>query len=242
VSTPSDVIKRVKVFAAETRVLRGRQRTAGTGPRGLGRGCSRKALYGRPSERCSRGLAKCPAGRSRRRLRQENIRQPRSPPTQEKSEFQAGRNRDTDYWIPDRYSTRTIRERRREIRPEGYSPETDEPGRISQSRILPRESRESFCDSLAIERIEARENPPARILPIFYRERIVPSWISSDIRSSRSPNKERTTILVVGNQDIRRLAGHRKSSKHRKAEQLISQGQYIRILTESDFEQLVALL
>ncbi|MFW6118610.1 MAG: exonuclease domain-containing protein [Chloroflexota bacterium] len=53
-------------------------------------------------------------------------------------------------------------------------------------------------------------------------------------------NKE-TTILVVGNQDIRRLAGSEKSSKHRKAESLIMKGQQIRILQETDFKHLVDL-
>lgn len=50
-----------------------------------------------------------------------------------------------------------------------------------------------------------------------------------------------TTLLVVGDQDIRRLAGHEKSSKHRKAEELISKGRTIRILIESDFKRLVGL-
>jgi DNA polymerase-3 subunit epsilon len=45
----------------------------------------------------------------------------------------------------------------------------------------------------------------------------------------------KTTLLVVGDQDLTKLAGHEKSSKHRKAEQLISDGQPIRILAESDF-------
>ena len=49
----------------------------------------------------------------------------------------------------------------------------------------------------------------------------------------------RTTILVVGDQDIRRLAGNQKSSKHRKAEELINAGQPIRILRETDFRELV---
>jgi DNA polymerase-3 subunit epsilon len=49
------------------------------------------------------------------------------------------------------------------------------------------------------------------------------------------------TILVVGDQDIRVLAGHDKSSKHRKAEALIEKGQTIRILTEQDFTALVGL-
>lgn len=52
---------------------------------------------------------------------------------------------------------------------------------------------------------------------------------------------KKTTILVVGDQDIKRLAGHEKSSKHRKAEDLISKGQTIRILRETDFRELAQL-
>jgi DNA polymerase-3 subunit epsilon len=48
-----------------------------------------------------------------------------------------------------------------------------------------------------------------------------------------------TTMLVVGDQDLRRLAGHEKSSKHMKAEHLIGEGQLIRILGESDFMRIV---
>jgi DNA polymerase-3 subunit epsilon len=48
-----------------------------------------------------------------------------------------------------------------------------------------------------------------------------------------------TTLVVVGNQDIRQLAGHDKSSKHRKAEALQDMGHTIRILSESDFRRLV---
>jgi len=48
-----------------------------------------------------------------------------------------------------------------------------------------------------------------------------------------------TTLLVVGDQDIRLLNGHEKSSKHRKAEELIAKGQTIRILSESDFLSMV---
>ena len=50
-----------------------------------------------------------------------------------------------------------------------------------------------------------------------------------------------TTLLVVGDQDISKLAGHDKSSKHRKAEDLIASGQPIRILGETDFMRVVAL-
>ena len=52
---------------------------------------------------------------------------------------------------------------------------------------------------------------------------------------------KKTTLLVVGDQDIQRLAGLEKSSKHRKAEKLIAGGADIRILTESDFSELVRL-
>lgn len=44
-----------------------------------------------------------------------------------------------------------------------------------------------------------------------------------------------TTLLVVGDQDIDKLAGQLKSSKHRKAELLIEAGQPLRILGEADF-------
>lgn len=50
---------------------------------------------------------------------------------------------------------------------------------------------------------------------------------------------KKTTLLVVGDQDISKLAGHDKSSKHRKAEDLIGKGQNIRILGESDFLRLL---
>lgn len=50
---------------------------------------------------------------------------------------------------------------------------------------------------------------------------------------------KRTSILVVGDQDVSKLAGHEKSSKHRKAEQLVAGGHRIRIIRESDFNTLV---
>jgi DNA polymerase-3 subunit epsilon len=46
---------------------------------------------------------------------------------------------------------------------------------------------------------------------------------------------KKTTILVVGLQDESRLAGYEKSSKHRKAEELIAKGSDIKILSELDF-------
>jgi len=52
---------------------------------------------------------------------------------------------------------------------------------------------------------------------------------------------KKTTMLVVGDQDLKKLAGHEKSSKHRKAEELIDKGVPMRILKESDFKELARL-
>jgi len=53
---------------------------------------------------------------------------------------------------------------------------------------------------------------------------------------------KRTTILVVGDQDLSKLAGQEKSNKHRKAEKLVSQGQEIRIIGETDFMDMIQIL
>lgn len=50
---------------------------------------------------------------------------------------------------------------------------------------------------------------------------------------------KKTSILVVGDQDVAKLVGYEKSSKHRKAEELAAKGQQIRIIRESDFKVLV---
>ena len=52
---------------------------------------------------------------------------------------------------------------------------------------------------------------------------------------------QKTTFLVVGDQDIKHLAGHKKSSKHRKAEELINKGFLIKIIKETDFMDLVEM-
>ena len=46
---------------------------------------------------------------------------------------------------------------------------------------------------------------------------------------------KRTTLLIVGDQDLAKLAGHDKSNKHRKAEGMIAAGHPLRILAEGDF-------
>ncbi len=48
-----------------------------------------------------------------------------------------------------------------------------------------------------------------------------------------------TTLVVLGDQDLRKPAGYQKSSKQRKAEELIGSGQSLRIISESDFLRIV---
>lgn len=62
--------------------------------------------------------------------------------------------------------------------------------------------------------------------------------LEAGLTVSNSVSKK-TDYLVVGDQDITKLAGKTKSSKHIKAEQLIETGTSIRIIGESDFTQLV---
>lgn len=50
---------------------------------------------------------------------------------------------------------------------------------------------------------------------------------------------KKITLLVVGDQDLSTLAGHDKSSKHRRAEELRREGHEIRIMGESEFLELV---
>lgn len=50
----------------------------------------------------------------------------------------------------------------------------------------------------------------------------------------------KTTLLIVGDQDLDKLAGHEKSSKHRKAEDYIARGKPIRIITETEFIAMVS--
>ena len=56
----------------------------------------------------------------------------------------------------------------------------------------------------------------------------------------RDSVSKRTTILVVGLQDRERLNGYTKSSKHRKAESLVSKGAHIQILSEADFHAVLS--
>jgi DNA polymerase III subunit epsilon len=70
--------------------------------------------------------------------------------------------------------------------------------------------------------------------------RVEAAKIANEAGAAVEPGvNKNTTIVVVGDQDLERLAGKSKSSKHLKAEELATKGFPIRILQERDF---VALL
>lgn len=60
--------------------------------------------------------------------------------------------------------------------------------------------------------------------------------VGCDVRSSVT---EATTLLILGDQDIRKLAGKETSQKELDADRLIEKGQDIRKLREADFRALV---
>lgn len=98
----------------------------------------------------------------------------------------------------------------------------------------------------AIQRNGNPEGPLYGEVLVFTGALDVPRREAADMASKigcqvESGVTKKTTMLVVGDQDIKRLSGHEKSSKHRKAENLISNGQSIRIIRETDFKELVNL-
>lgn len=108
---------------------------------------------------------------------------------------------------------------------------------------LVRTSSESSSPS-DIRRTGNPQGPLAGEVIVFTGSLIISRREAAELAASvgcsvgRSVTKE-TTLLVVGDQDLRRLAGHELSSKHRKAESLILSGQPLRIMGEADFMRMV---
>lgn len=96
-------------------------------------------------------------------------------------------------------------------------------------------------------RLKIQGNPAGSLFGetiAFTGSLLIPRTEASEMAARAGCNVEpgvtkRTTILVVGDQDIRKLGGNEKSSKHRKAEGLVRDGQSLRIIGESDFASLV---
>lgn len=63
----------------------------------------------------------------------------------------------------------------------------------------------------------------------------IASNLGCDVKTSVS---KKTTILVVGTQDLTKLSGYKKSTKHRKAEKLIKENLPIKIFSEKDFVEM----
>lgn len=98
----------------------------------------------------------------------------------------------------------------------------------------------------AITRDGNPDGPLAGEVIVFTGTLEIPRREAADLAASvgcdvaKSVTKK-TTMLVVGDMDATKLAGHDKSSKHRKAEGLVEAGQQMRIIRETDFKELVAL-
>jgi DNA polymerase-3 subunit epsilon len=97
-----------------------------------------------------------------------------------------------------------------------------------------------------IRREGNREGPLFGEVVVFTGALALPRREAADLAASvgcqvDSGITKKTTILVVGDTDIQRLAGHEKSTKYRKAEYLNSKGASIRIIRETDFRKLVNL-
>jgi DNA polymerase-3 subunit epsilon len=95
-----------------------------------------------------------------------------------------------------------------------------------------------------ITRYGAPDGPLAGEMLVFTGELSIPRRGAADMAASIGCDvgdnvTQKTTLLVVGDQDIWKLAGYEKSSKHRKAEQLMAQEQQIRILGEKDFLRII---
>lgn len=104
----------------------------------------------------------------------------------------------------------------------------------------------SLLDSSSIARVGNVDGPLFGEKLVFTGALSMPRREAADAASVAGCEVEtgvtkHTTVLVVGDQDIHRLSGHEKSSKHRKAEDLMKKGQQIRIIGESDFQRLLGL-
>ncbi len=104
-------------------------------------------------------------------------------------------------------------------------------------------------DPLYTARISRNGNPEGPLfgeLLVFTGTLSMPRREAADLAATAgcevgSGVTKHTTVLVVGDLDISNLPNHDKSSKHRKAEELMARGQCIRIIGESDFRRLLDL-
>jgi len=107
-----------------------------------------------------------------------------------------------------------IKPARKQRYPEAITREGDPAGALAGSVVV-------FTGALGMSRTEAAE---------------MAARIGMTVKAGVT---RQTTHLVVGDQDLTVLAGHARSSKHRKAEEMQSAGHPIQIIGESEFKALV---
>ncbi len=96
----------------------------------------------------------------------------------------------------------------------------------------------------AVTRTAAADGPLAGCIAVFTGNLSIPRDQAADLAARVGMNvragvTSKTTHLVVGDQDLSVLAGHSKSSKHHKAEDMRAQGHPIQILGETEFLNLL---
>jgi DNA polymerase-3 subunit epsilon len=104
----------------------------------------------------------------------------------------------------------------------------------------------SSSGATAIRRVRNPDGPLAGEVIVFTGALEIPRREAADLAASvgctvANSVTRKTTILVVGDMDVTKLVGYEKSSKHRKAESLITDGQPLRIIRETDFRGIISL-
>jgi DNA polymerase-3 subunit epsilon len=104
----------------------------------------------------------------------------------------------------------------------------------------------SSSGATAIRRVGNPDGPLAGEVIVFTGALEIPRREAADLAASvgctvANSVTRKTTILVVGDMDVTKLVGYEKSSKHRKAESLITDGQPLRIIRETDFRGIISL-
>ncbi len=119
------------------------------------------------------------------------------------------------------------------------------------SRIAARRSTASYSSANATETAKAKrpegnsDGPLAGEVAVSTGALSIPRRLAANLAARAgcqvdSGVTKDTTLLIVGDLDVGKLApGQSKSSKQLKAEALIAKGQFIRILRESDFLEIV---
>ena len=115
-----------------------------------------------------------------------------------------------------------------------------------QERVVRPIDLSSSVGAAPIKRDGNPDGPMAGEVIVFTGSLAIPRREAADIAASigcsvAASVTKKTTMLVVGDMDVSRLSGHDKSSKHRKAEELLSAGHLLRIVRETDFRELAAL-